>query len=121
MQRILFRLGLEQIDVVENGQEAVDREATQTYDVILMDMEMPVMDGLEATRQILARPRVESTDVTPKIFFVTAHALDSFQARAEAAAVTGSFPNLSIYRRLKVYSIRRRMLAPVCIKRKEGC
>jgi CheY-like chemotaxis protein len=86
MERMLLRLGLEQFDIVENGQEAVDREATQTYDVILMDMDMPVMDGLEATRQILARPRA---DVAPKIFFVTAHALDTFQAQAKAAGGYG--------------------------------
>jgi CheY-like chemotaxis protein len=89
MKRMLLRLGLELIDIVENGQEAVDREATQTYDVILMDMDMPVMDGLEATRQIVARPRVESTDVIPKIFVVSAHALDTLQAQAEAAGCDG--------------------------------
>jgi signal transduction histidine kinase/CheY-like chemotaxis protein len=89
MKRMLLRLGLEQIDIVENGQEAVDRETTQTYDVILMDMDMPVMDGLEATRQIVARPRVESTDVAPKIIFVTAHALDTFRAQAKAAGGDG--------------------------------
>jgi CheY-like chemotaxis protein len=89
MHQMLLRLGLQHIDIVENGQEAVDREAAQAYDVILMDVEMPVMDGLEATRQIVARPRVESTDVVPKIFFVTAHALDTFQAQAEAAGGDG--------------------------------
>jgi CheY-like chemotaxis protein len=89
LKRMLFRLRLEQIDIVDNGQEAVDREATQTYDVILMDMDMPVMDGLEATRQIVARPRVELKDVAPKIFFVTAHALDTFQAQAKAAGGHG--------------------------------
>jgi signal transduction histidine kinase/AmiR/NasT family two-component response regulator len=89
MKRILFRLGLVQIDIVDNGQEAVDREASQTYDVILMDLDMPVMDGLEATRQILARPRVELTDVAPKIFFVSAHVLDTFQAQAKAAGGLG--------------------------------
>jgi signal transduction histidine kinase/ActR/RegA family two-component response regulator len=89
LTRMLHRLGLEQIDVVENGLEAVDRETAQRYDVILMDMEMPVMDGLEATRQILARPRVEPTDVAPKIFFVTAHALDAFRVQAKEAGGHG--------------------------------
>jgi signal transduction histidine kinase/CheY-like chemotaxis protein len=89
MQRMLLRLGLEYIDIVENGQEAVDREAANTYDVILMDLDMPVMDGLEATRRIVARPRVQLTDVAPKIFFVSAHALDTFQAQARAAGSDG--------------------------------
>jgi CheY-like chemotaxis protein len=89
MHRMLLRLGLVHIDIVENGQEAVDREATQIYDVILMDIQMPVMDGLEATQKILSRPRVKLMDVAPKIFFVTAHALDTFQARAEAAGGHG--------------------------------
>jgi signal transduction histidine kinase/CheY-like chemotaxis protein len=89
MKRMLLRLGLEQIDIVENGLEAVDRETAQRYDVILMDMDMPVMDGLEATRQIVARPRVESTDVAPKIFFVTAHALDTFRVQAKEAGGHG--------------------------------
>jgi signal transduction histidine kinase/CheY-like chemotaxis protein len=89
MKRMLLRLGLEHIDIVENGQEAVNREAIQIYDVILMDMDMPVMDGLEATRQIVARPRVELADVAPKIFVVTAHALDAFRAQAKAAGSNG--------------------------------
>jgi signal transduction histidine kinase/CheY-like chemotaxis protein len=89
MQRMLDRLGIQHIDIVENGQQAVDREASQRYDVILMDMQMPIMDGLEATRLIVARPRLGATDIPPKIIFVTAHALDAFQAQAEAAGGDG--------------------------------
>ncbi len=41
-----------QIDVANNGEEAVNCLEKKDYDIILMDLMMPVMDGLEATRQI---------------------------------------------------------------------
>ncbi|ROR01612.1 hybrid sensor histidine kinase/response regulator [Desulfosoma caldarium] len=62
------------VDVVSNGQEALEALRQQTYDLVFMDVQMPVLDGLEATRMIrkgLARvknPRVP-------IIAMTAHAL----------------------------------------------
>jgi CheY-like chemotaxis protein len=51
--RILNRLGINNVVVVDNGQKAVDREAAEPFDVVLMDMRMPVMDGVEACELIM--------------------------------------------------------------------
>ena len=57
------------VDPVINGQEAVDKEKINTYDIVLMDCRMPVMDGIAATRAIRAGGNL----VTP-IIAVSAHA-----------------------------------------------
>jgi len=68
----LKRLGYP-VDVAANGIEVLEALERQSYDIILMDIQMPEMDGLEATRII--RQRLSPAN-QPKIIAVTAHALD---------------------------------------------
>jgi PAS domain S-box-containing protein len=60
------------VDVVDNGRRAVDQEATTHYDAILMDVQMPELDGYEATRQIRLR---EKEDRRIPIIAMTANAM----------------------------------------------
>jgi CheY-like chemotaxis protein len=69
--RLLERLGY-QADVVGNGREVLDRLERDAYDVVLMDIQMPEMNGLEATRAICARWGAERR---PRIIAMTAEAM----------------------------------------------
>jgi PAS domain S-box-containing protein len=88
VELILDALPVE-LTCVENGEEAVEAAALQTYDLILMDMQMPVMDGVTAVRRIrAARP----LRMGPRICMLTANAMPehreaSRQAGADAFLV----------------------------------
>ena len=73
MQLLVEELGGE-FDLAENGIQAVDACSRKKYDLILMDVNMPVMDGLEATNRIRA---LESTSRRTPIFALTANTLPS--------------------------------------------
>ncbi|MCX5814474.1 MAG: PAS domain S-box protein [Proteobacteria bacterium] len=70
---ILERLGL-RVDVVANGEEAIKAMENLPYDLMLMDVQMPVMDGLEATRQIRNPQSIVHNHQIP-IIAMTAHAM----------------------------------------------
>jgi PAS domain S-box-containing protein len=80
--RMLGRLGIEPT-VVENGREAVEAVRTGAFDTVLMDVEMPVMDGLRAVRLI----RDTDLQVQPWIVALTANALSGDRDRFLSAGM----------------------------------
>ncbi|WP_232680253.1 response regulator [Nocardioides sp. R-C-SC26] len=82
---LLERLG-QRPTVVSDGAQAVEAVRRSTYDLVLMDVQMPVMDGLEATRQIRAEL---PADRQPRIVAMTAHALDHDRDASLAAGMDG--------------------------------
>lgn len=66
--RMLKRLGVTHVEMADNGEIAVAKAAANPYDIIFMDMQMPVMDGLEATQKIVEH---RGTNPLPKVIFVT--------------------------------------------------
>jgi CheY-like chemotaxis protein len=72
------------VDTVENGSEAVEAVQRTTYDAILMDVQMPTMDGYEATRRIRA---LEFPNTRLPIIAMTANALAEDEKKSLAAGM----------------------------------
>ena len=81
---MLNKLGYK-ADVVSNGREAVQALQRQPYDVILMDVQMPEMDGLEATRAISEM----ILEKRPRIVAMTAYALEGDRDKCLNAGMDG--------------------------------
>jgi PAS domain S-box-containing protein len=79
-----------QVDVAENGQEAVEKFTHGKYELVLMDVQMPVMDGHAATRAIREWERAAGVAPTP-IVALTAHA---FKEDAERSIASGCSAHL---------------------------
>jgi len=99
LARLLSKLGFDQqtpnkspcVDCVVNGQEAVNKCAKKHYDLIFMDMQMPVMGGVEATSQILEYYRrsvvKEVRPFPPTICALTANVLASHREQCLSAGM----------------------------------
>ncbi len=83
--RLLERLGAE-VTLVGNGVEALQALGDRQFDVVLMDCQMPQMDGYEATRQLRASPGMGRNQGIP-VIAVTAHALATDRAKCLAAGM----------------------------------
>jgi signal transduction histidine kinase/CheY-like chemotaxis protein len=81
--RLLQQMGY-RADLASNGIEAVESVQRQTYDVVLMDVQMPDMDGLEASRKINARWRPQER---PRIIAMTANAMQGDRDMCLAAGM----------------------------------
>ncbi len=88
VKTMLERLGYRP-DFAANGEEALIAVERQHYDVVFMDMQMPVMDGLEATREICRRM---PPDIRPRIVGMTANVLAEDRLECELAGMNDHVP-----------------------------
>ena len=104
---ILERAG-HSVTVVENGRQAVDAIGNRHFDIVLMDMEMPVMNGLDATRAI--RARIDSDHAIP-IIALTAHAMSREVEACLSAGMNGHlvkpFDNVELLRQIQQLTERQ--------------
>lgn len=75
------------VEVASNGKEAIEAVAGKKFDLVLMDVQMPTLDGLQATRMIRDDPRRSIADLP--IIALTAHAMKGDRVRCLAAGMDG--------------------------------
>jgi CheY-like chemotaxis protein len=113
--RLLDRLGY-RIDTVGNGLEALVALSARHYDLILMDVQMPEMDGFEATRTIRHRLPPERQ---PKIIAVTANALKGDRQRCLDSGMNDYITKPIRLDEIRD-AIRRQFSAPATVKNDDG-
>ncbi|WP_025677898.1 response regulator [Paenibacillus massiliensis] len=101
MVSILGRLGMK-ADVAMDGQQALDKALSAQYSYIFMDLHMPVMDGLECTRQI--RDHLQSS-IQPAIIAMTANVMEGTQTLCLSAGM-----NDYISKPVKMSSVKQMLL-----------
>ena len=110
--------GLTVLGLAANGTEAVSLARKLTPDVVLMDVRMPVMDGLEATRQILSSNPVEER---PRVLILPTFDLDEYVYEALRAGASGFLlndaPGQELVHAVRVVARGDALLAPSITKR----
>ena len=84
--RLLEKMG-HQVQLAVNGREAVELSESVDFDLILMDLQMPVMGGLQATQKI--REREATLDKHTPVLAMTAHAMKGYQEKCLEAGMDG--------------------------------
>jgi CheY-like chemotaxis protein len=84
VQLILEPHGVE-LTVVENGVDALEAHRRGRFDLVLMDMQMPIMDGLAATRAIRRREQTRADQPRTPIIMLSANAMTQHRLEAQAA------------------------------------
>ncbi|MFC3607157.1 response regulator [Stutzerimonas tarimensis] len=87
MRGMLTKLGL-QPDMVSNGEEALQAIKARPYDLVLMDCEMPLLDGYSATRRLREWESIQGRPRTP-VVALTAHVFSEHRERARNAGMDG--------------------------------
>jgi YesN/AraC family two-component response regulator len=82
LRKVLTRAGLIVVGQAMNGKDGVDLILREKPDLVTMDITMPVMDGLEATRQIMAHDKT-------CIVIVTAYTNEEYRQKAEEVGASG--------------------------------
>ncbi|MER7467208.1 response regulator transcription factor [Streptomyces sp. NPDC097981] len=107
--------GIEVVGEAVDGREAIERVAALRPDVVLMDIRMPVMNGLEATREIVA------SDADAKVLVLTTFDLDEYVYQALRAGASGFLLKDASARQLadgvRVVAAGEALLAPSVTKR----
>ena len=103
---------MEVVGLAAEGAEALRLAMSLSPDVIVMDVRMPVMDGIEATRRITAR----STDGRPRVLILTTFDLDEYVFEAMRAGASGfvlkSRPPEELLEAIRVIAAGEALLAP---------
>lgn len=108
---------IEVVGEASNGAEAVDLATRLDPDVVLMDIQMPEMDGLEATRRIVALGR----DVTSRVLVLTTFEVDEYVYEALRAGASGFLlkrtPAAELIAGVRVVAAGEALLAPSVTRR----
>ncbi len=103
------------LDFAENGAIAVEKFRSAQYDLVLMDMQLPIMDGLTATREIRSLEQQEQRTPLP-ILALTAHALDEEREKSRLAGcnahLTKPLLRETLFEAIRTYAGRNDLSVP---------